>query len=76
MRIITQFGVPKKILTDRGAAFMSVLTKEVCKLLKIQKLQSSGYNAQANGICERVHKLSIDMISHCVNKDAKNWDKQ
>lgn len=45
---------------------MSVLMKEVCKLLKIQKLQTSSYNAQANGIWERMH---------FVNKDARNWDK-
>jgi hypothetical protein len=32
VRIITQFGVPKKLLTDRGAAFTSALMKEVCKL--------------------------------------------
>jgi hypothetical protein len=75
MRIITQFGVPKKLLTDRGAAFMSVLMREVCKLLKIQKLHTTNYHAQANGICERMHKLLIDMISHFVNKDARNWDK-
>jgi transposase InsO family protein len=35
VRIITQFGVPKKLLTDRGAAFTSALMKEVCKLLNI-----------------------------------------
>jgi transposase InsO family protein len=50
--IITQFGVPKKLLTDRGATFTSALMTEVCKLLKIKKLQTSSYNAQANGICE------------------------
>jgi hypothetical protein len=75
VRIITQFGVPKKLLTDRGAAFTSAFMKEVCKLLKIQKLQTSSYNVQANGICERMQKLLIDMISHFVNKDARNWDK-
>jgi len=48
--------------------------KETCKLLKIQKLQTSSYNPQANGICERMHKLLID-ISHFVRKDAKNWDE-
>ena len=75
MRIITQFGVPKKLLTDRGAAFTSALMKETCKLLRIQKLQTSSYNAQANGICERMHKLLIDMILHFVNKDARIWDR-
>jgi transposase InsO family protein len=74
MRIITQFGVPQKLLT-RGAAFVSVLMEEVCKLLKIQKLQPSSYNAQANGIYGRMHKSLIYMTSHFVNKDAKNWDK-
>jgi hypothetical protein len=38
MRIIIQFGVPKKLLTDRGANFTSALIQEMCKLLKIQKL--------------------------------------
>jgi transposase InsO family protein len=48
-KIITQFGAPKKLLTDRGANFTSALIKETCKLLKIQKLQTSSYNPQANG---------------------------
>ena len=74
-RIITQFGVPNRLLTDRGANFTSGLIKETCKLLRIQKLQTSSYNPQANGICERMHKLLVDMLSHFVRKDAKNWDK-
>jgi len=75
VRIITQLGVPRKLLTDRGANFTSALLKETCRLLKIQKLQTSSYNPQANGICERMHKLLIDMISHFVRKDARNWDE-
>jgi transposase InsO family protein len=75
MRIITQFGVPKKLLTVRGANFTSALIKETCKLLKIQKLQTSSYNPQANGVRERMHKLLIDMLSHFVRKDARNWDE-
>ena len=75
VRIITQLGVPRKLLTDRGANFISALLKETCRLLKIQKLQTSSCNPQANGICERMHKLLIDMISHFVRKDARNWDE-
>jgi hypothetical protein len=75
MRIITQLGVPKKLLTDRGANFMSALMRQTCRLLKIQKIQTSSYNEQANGICERMHKLLVDMLSHFVRKDAKNWDE-
>ena len=74
VRIITQLGVPRKLLTDRGANFTSALVKETCRLFKIQKLQTSSYNPQANGICERMDKLLIGMISYFVRKDAKNWD--
>ena len=72
--IIRQLGVPRRLLTERGANFTSDLIKETCRLLKIQKLQTSSYHLQANGICERIHKLLIDMISHFVRKDARNWD--
>ena len=43
-------------------------------MLKIQKLQTSSYNPQAIGICEKMHKMLIDMISHFVRKGARNWD--
>ncbi|KAJ4425404.1 hypothetical protein ANN_28019 [Periplaneta americana] len=33
------------------------------------------YHPQSNGICERMHKLLVDMLSHYVNKDERNWDK-
>jgi hypothetical protein len=52
---------------------MSALMQQTCRLLKIQKIQTSSYNA--NGICERMHKLLVDMLSHFVRKDAKNWDE-
>jgi hypothetical protein len=74
-KIIVQFGVPKKLLADRGATFTSALIKDTCKLLKIRKLQTSSYHPQANGICETMHKLLIDMLSHFVRKNARNWDE-
>ena len=51
-RIIVQFGVPKKLLTDRGTNFSSALIQKTCNLLKVHKLQTSSYHPQANGICE------------------------
>ena len=37
VRIITQLGVPRRILTDRGADFTSTLIRETCRLLKKKK---------------------------------------
>ena len=74
-KIKAKYGVPKKRLTDRKANFTSALVRETCKLLKVQKLQTSSYHLQAERICERMHKLLIDMLSQLVRKDAKNWDE-
>jgi hypothetical protein len=41
----------------------------------MQKIQTCSYNAQANGVCKRMHKSLIKMILYFVNKDAKNWDR-
>ena len=62
-KIVTQFGVPKNLLTDRGANFTSALIKEMCKLLRMKKIKTSSYNPQANGVSERMYKILIDMSS-------------
>jgi transposase-like protein len=37
VRVITHFGVPKKLLTDRGASFTSALIKEVASYLRCKR---------------------------------------
>ena len=39
IEVISRFGVPLQIHTDQGHNFKSVLFKEVCRLLDVEKLQ-------------------------------------
>lgn len=48
-RFITKFGVPRELITDQGGTFIADLIKQFCKLLKINKLQTSGYHPMSNG---------------------------
>ena len=48
--IFTNMGFPKEILTEQGSNFMSELMKELCRLLKMSKLESSPYHPQKNGL--------------------------
>ena len=41
---ILTYGIPLKILTDQDPSFESKLFKELCNLLGIKKLRTSGYN--------------------------------
>lgn len=53
---LLKYGVPISIGTDRGAEFMSATFTEVCKLLKIEKLNSTAYHHQSIGALENTHK--------------------
>lgn len=55
-RIICIHGIPQIVLTDQGTNFLSDVFKNVCKLLKIKKVQTTPYHPQTNGALERSHR--------------------
>ena len=55
--VILNYGIPKEIATDRGTEFMSQVFSEVCKLLKINKLNSTAYHHETIGALENSHKM-------------------
>jgi len=40
-KIVLEHGIPEKILTDQGTNFLSEIFKNTCKLLKINKIQTT-----------------------------------
>lgn len=72
-QIICRHGVPESILTDQGSNFLSTCLKEVCKLLKITKLQTSPYHPQTNGALERSHRGLAEYLRNFVQKDPLEW---
>ncbi|KAL4135986.1 hypothetical protein QTP88_007560 [Uroleucon formosanum] len=71
---ICQHGIPEIILTDCGTKFLSKLFKECCKLLEIEKLNTTPYHPQTNGSLERSYRTLAEYLRHYVDKDHKNWD--
>jgi len=71
---ICQFGTPSSILTDQGPEFESHLFKELCALLRIEKLRTSSYHPQTDGLVERQNRTLISMISKFVNDKLSDWD--
>ena len=54
-RFIAVFGVPAKILSDRGANFTSTLVEKLCTTFGIQKCRTMAYHAQCNRQVECFH---------------------
>ena len=59
---ISVFGALARLLSDRGANFMSSVIEEMCKILGIKKLQTMPYHPQTNGLVERSHQTIMQMI--------------
>ena len=59
---ISVFGAPARLLSDRGANFMSSVIEEMCKILGMKKLQTMPYHPQTNGLVERLHQMIMQMI--------------
>jgi len=55
-KIICEHDIPETVLTDQGTNFLSEIFKNVCKLLKITKIQTTAYHPESNGALERSHR--------------------
>ena len=62
-------------MTDQGTNFLSEVFKNVCKLLKINKIQITAYHPQSNGALERSHRTLAEYLRHYVSADQTDWDK-
>ena len=74
-KLITKYGAPQAVLTDRGTNFLSVLVNEICVLFKIRQMRTTAYHPQTDGLVERFNRTLCDMLACYVNKEPEEWDK-
>jgi hypothetical protein len=67
-------GIPERILSDNGSAFIDAGIQYLYKRLGIKKLGTSAFQPQANGLCERVNRTLNSALSVVVNKYKTDWD--
>ncbi len=64
--VVPMVGVPEVLLSDRGTNLLSHLMRDVCELLGIEKLNTTAYHPQCNGLVERFNKTLNTMIRACI----------
>jgi transposase InsO family protein len=74
-RIVCLYGVPKKIVSDRGTQFTSRFWQKLHEAMDTRLNFSSAYHPQTDGQTERVNQILEDMLRACALKDKKSWDK-
>ncbi|BHF77213.1 hypothetical protein SprV_0502031700 [Sparganum proliferum] len=53
---VSNFGVPATVTTDRGSQFESTLFRELTSLFGTNRIRTTAYHPQANGLVERFHR--------------------
>jgi hypothetical protein len=74
-RIVCLYGVPKKIVSDRGTQFTSKFWERLHKTLNTQLRFSYAYHPQTDGQTERVNRILEDMLRACALQYGRSWDK-
>ena len=67
--IVSRHGAPRVLLSDRGSNFLSSLFREVCFLMNTEKIFTSGYRPQTNGLVERFNGILAQSLSMYVSSD-------
>jgi ribosomal protein L21E len=74
-KVITKYGAPQHVLTDRGTNFLSTLVKEICILFKIKQMRTTAYDPQTDGLVERFNRTQVDMLTCYVVDEPEQWER-
>ena len=75
LEIFSRNGIPRELLSDQGKQFTGKSMKDLCSMYGIDKIQTSTYRPQSNGVVERLHGTLIPMLKKNVEK-KQDWVKQ
>ena len=74
-QIVRLHGVPKTIISDRGAQFIAHFWEQLQESLGTKLIRSSAYHPQTDGQTKRINQILEDMLRACTIQYGKNWDK-
>uniref|UniRef100_A0A1Y1N9N6 Integrase catalytic domain-containing protein n=1 Tax=Photinus pyralis TaxID=7054 RepID=A0A1Y1N9N6_PHOPY len=70
---MTQFGIPRRLISDRGTCFTSELFKDFIDRNGIQHILNSTQWPRANGQVERVNQTLVPVIMSAMDNETE-WD--
>ena len=71
--VLSRYGLPRLIISDRGSQFESALWDGVMKALGTRAALASTHHPQTNGATERANRTLIQMIRKFVRKNHSTW---
>ena len=73
--MVPQFGVPEALLSDRGTNLLSHLMLDLCRILGINKLNTTAHHPQCDGAVERFNRTLKTMVRKHAARFGTQWDE-
>jgi hypothetical protein len=70
--VIDRFGVPREVLTDRGANFIAAFEQHLTPRFGIHHVKTTAYHPQSNGVSERFHRTLNSMLAIYIGEQRHN----
>ena len=68
--VISRYGCPTVLFSDRGQPFMSKIVKTMCEIFQITHYHTTSYHPNTNGTVERQnHTLAQSLRTYCNDND-------
>ena len=71
--IISRYGAPRILVSDRGRNFMSNLVKALSEMFQITRQMTSSYHPQSNGSVERMNSVILQAIRSYAKDQQDDW---
>ena len=73
--VFSRTGIPLQLVSDQGAQFVGSVMKRLCQNLHIDRIQTTPYHPEGNGVVERMHGTLGAMLTKAV-KEGQDWVEQ
>ena len=70
-----KFGIPRRLITDRGVHFNNELMMHLMTLLGTHHMKTAVYHPQANGVVERFNATFHPQLAKLYDANINNWDE-
>jgi transposase InsO family protein len=74
-RVISPFGPPQMLVSDRGREFTNKINKRLSQLFRINRVSKTPYNPRANGMVEQHNGTLKSQLYHFVDVRQRDWDQ-
>ena len=72
--VFSRYGCPKRLHSDCAANFRSQVIAELCRIMGIDKSNTTAFHPEGNSRCERVNRTILGMLSKYLSENHSEWD--